>query len=340
MKRLRVAQIGCSETTHARQIFQSLLAQTEHFEVVAVADVDFHRKPRYECFNAVPLRTAEEILNDDTLDAIFVECDEVLATRYALAVAEKGLPLFMDKPGSPSDEDFDKLMDLLEEKQLPFSIGYMYRTNPAILQAMEEIKNGKLGEIYSIEAQMNCQQTAPVREFFKKLPGGNLYYLGCHLIDLIYRIQGEPQEVLPLSTCVEPEKGFGEDFGMAVFRYSNGVSFAKTCAVEAGGYARRQLVIHGTRGSIEINPLEMYTGENHAIITAQSRRCYWDDPQNRGWDYDGIREETMPFNRYDTIVADFAAYVCGEKQNPYTYEYERKLHKLLLKACGVKGVKP
>jgi len=27
--------------------------------------------------------------------------------------------------------------------------------------------------------------------------------------------------------------------------------------------------------------------------------------------------------------------VRGEKENPYTYEYERKLHKLILKTCGM-----
>ncbi|MBQ8894829.1 MAG: Gfo/Idh/MocA family oxidoreductase [Clostridia bacterium] len=334
MKKLRVAQIGCSESTHARQIFSSLMRQTDLFEVVAIADVDHHRAERDERFNAVPLRSAEEILNDTTLDAVFIECDEVLATRYAIAAAERGFPIFMDKPGSPSDGDFDHLIDLIEEKRLPFAIGYMYRTNPAVLQLLEEIKSGKLGEIYSVEAQMSCLQKDFRREFFKTLPGGMLYYLGCHLIDLIYQIQGEPDEVLPLSCSIAPEKGFGEDFGMTVFQYPKGVSFARTCGAEVGGFTRRQLVVHGTKGSFEINPLEILA-END-FVSCKIRRCYADDPENHGWNYDGIREEFPAFNRYDATTANFAAYLRGEKQNPYTPDYERILHKLILKACGVK----
>lgn len=334
MKRLRVAQIGCSESTHARQIFSSLLRQNDIFEVVAFADVDYHRGERDGRYNAVPERTPEEILNDPTLDAIFIECDEVLATKYAIAAAEKGFPIFMDKPGSPDDADFDRLIDLIEEKNLPFSIGYMYRTNPAILQLLQEIKSGKLGEIYSVEAQMSCWQKDYRREFFKTLPAGMLYYLGCHLIDLIYQIQGEPLAVLPLSAKVEPEKDFGVDFGMAAFQYPHGVSFAKACGVEVGGFTRRQLVVHGTKGTFEINPLEILA-ENDCV-GCKMRRCYLEDPQNTGWSYDGIRKEFPLFNRYDATTANFAAYVRGEKQNPYTPEYERKLHKLILKACGVK----
>ena len=43
-----------------------------------------------------------------------------------------------------------------------------------------------------------------------------------------------------------------------------------------------------------------------------------------------------PYGRYDTMMISFAEYVRGEKQNPFTYEYERKLHKVILKACGEK----
>ena len=48
--------------------------------------------------------------------------------------------MHMDKPGSASDADFDRLMDLVEEKQLPFQTGYMYRYNPAVVQLMEDLR--------------------------------------------------------------------------------------------------------------------------------------------------------------------------------------------------------
>lgn len=100
--------------------------------------------------------------------------------------------MHMDKPGSASDADFDRLMDLVEEKQLPFQTGYMYRYNPAVVQVMEDYRAGRLGEIYSVEAQMNCLHTVEKRNWLGNYPGGMLYFLGCHLIDLIYAIQGEP----------------------------------------------------------------------------------------------------------------------------------------------------
>lgn len=34
------------------------------------------------------------------------------------------------------------------------------------------------------------------------------------------------------------------------------------------------------------------------------------------------------------MMEDFAKYIRGEKENPYTLEYEARLHRILLAACG------
>lgn len=43
---------------------------------------------------------------------------------------------------------------------------------------------------------------------------------------------------------------------MVVFRYRNGISFAKSTAVEYGGFERRQLVVCGSKGTVELKPFE------------------------------------------------------------------------------------
>lgn len=48
-----------------------------------------------------------------------------------------------------------------------------------------------------------------------------------------------------------------KDYGFCVLRYKNGLSFVKTCAAEINGAARRSLIISGTEGSFEIQPIEL-----------------------------------------------------------------------------------
>ena len=110
--------------------------------------------------------------------------------------------------------------------------------------------------------------------------------------------------------------------------------FVKSTAVEPGCFERRQLVVCGTKGTVEINPLEWLDLECHSIIQALStsvREAYDND-----WNKMGEYHTTPVFGRYDAMFRAFADYINKEKENPYGYEYERKLHKLILKACGNK----
>ena len=155
-----------------------------------------------------------------------------------------------------------------------------------------------------------------------------MFYLGCHLIDLIYNIQGEPDEVIPLNVSSGFDGVSADDIGMVVLRYEGGVSFAKTTAVERGGFLRRQLVICGEKGTIELKPLEAYTDDKLYTIMNEAYDPSWHKP----W----TTSQSTPCDRYDAMMRNFAEMIRG-KENPYSYDYELNLYKLLQRACGKKG---
>ncbi len=339
MTKIKIAQIGTGHD-HAPAAIITLKRRTDIFELVGFAIVPEdsfnnesmqyeHNKRFYE---GVPQMTVEEILNYPDLDAVCIETEDRALTKYALMAAEKGLHIQMDKPGGISDEEFDKLIDTVSEKQVVFHTGYMYRYNPAVLKLMEDIKNGKLGDIISVEAQMNCIHPLEKRDWLKDYPGGMLYFLGCHMIDLVYSIMGEPLEVIPLSCSSGLGGTEAKDFGMAVFKYKNGVSLAKSTAIEMGGFERRQLVVVGTKGTVTLCPFEWAVKGRSDVFAPQVttvKECY-----SENWHIKGEVHDSEVHGRYDAMFNVFAEYVNGVKQNLYTYEYERKLHKLVLKACG------
>lgn len=333
MRKVKIAQIGTSETTHASQVYKSLLEQNDIFDVIGFADVDKHTVSRNKIFETGKEYRVEDILKMDGIDAVAVECDEVLQTQYASVCIERGLPIHLEKPGSEPQDDFALMLKNAEKKSIPVHMGYMYRYNPAVQYVLGAIHAGKLGEIYCVEAHMDCIHTAEMRKWLRNFKGGMMFYLGCHLVDLIYQIQGEPQEIIPMNMGVDPENIGSNDFGMATFRYKNGMSFAKTCAVEAGGYLRRQLVVCGTKGTIELKPLERPSvGE---LLTTDMNECYLDEKGYMAWGKTGTFTTFKPYNRYDAMMRSFAEIVQGEKKNPWGYDYELRLHALLRKACGL-----
>lgn len=339
MKKIKIAQIGAGHD-HATAAFMTLKNLSDIYEIVgyAVVDEDCENLERlsYEgnkqVYDDAKRMSVEEILNYPDLDAVCVETEDRALTKYALMAAKKGLNIYMDKPGGINQAEFDELIDTAKEKNIVFQTGYMYRFNPEVLKLKEKIKNGELGEIYAIEAQMNCIHQPDKRDWLKNYPGGMLYYLGCHLIDLVYDILGEPDEVIPLSMPIGTDGVVGEDFGMAVFKYKNGVSFVKSTAVETGGFERRQFVVCGTRKTIELKPFE-WLDENYKGNLVQPQRTKVRIAESENWNTEATCYVSELFGRYDAMYRAFADYVNGKKENPFGYEYERNLHKLILKAC-------
>ena len=328
MKRIRIAQIGTSDYSHGSDIWNTLTKYKDLFEVVGYALPENEREKfphRMNAFEGYKEMTVEEILSDPTIEAVTVETEEIYLTKYALMVARAGKHLHMEKPGGKSLSDFETLISLLKEKNLAFSVGYMYRFNPIISDAVEKALRGDLGKIFSVEAQMNCKHPPEMREWLKTFPGGMLFFLGCHLIDLIYRIQGEPKKVLPLSTSTNIDGISSDDFGMVVYQYENGVSFAKTCDNERGGFSRRQLVISGEKGTIEIRPLETYCD---GVLYTVGGECTSEE-----WLAEAEMKRSAPFDRYQAMMRHFAEVVRG-KENIYGYDYELGLYKLILRSCG------
>ncbi|MBE6596836.1 MAG: Gfo/Idh/MocA family oxidoreductase [Ruminococcaceae bacterium] len=329
MKKIKVAQIGTSENSHGNSIWKSMLKQPDIFEVVGYAFPENEREKfpkQMERFEGYREMTVEEILNDPEIEAVAVETEEIYITKYALMVAKAGKHLHMEKPGGTDIADFRELINILKEKKLAFSTGYMYRFNPKINEAFEKVRRGDLGRIYSVEAHMSCNHTLETRKWLENFPAGMLFFLGCHLIDLIYRIQGEPEEIIPLSCSTGIDGIKTDDFGMVVYKYPNGVSFAKTCDEECGGFLRRQLVICGEKGTIEIKPLEVSADGGQYTVMNEIYDTSWHKP----WDTD--RSEV--YSRYDDMMRNFAEIVRG-KENPYTYDYELGLYELLLRSCGM-----
>ena len=333
MKKIKIAQIGTSLNSHGQSIFESLKKQSDIFDVVGYALPENEREKfpeRMGVFEGSREMTVDEILNDAQIDAVAVETEEIYLVKYAIMAAQHKKHIHMEKPGGTDLAEFEKLVSLVKENNLIFHIGYMYRYNPFLFELIEQVKRGELGEIISVEAQMNCHHPVELRNWLKTFKGGMMFFLGCHLIDLILKIQGTPQRIISLNKC-SGLNSEGEDFGMALFEYKNGVSFAKTTAIELGGFARRQIVVTGSKKTVEIKPLEMYSNPEGSSTLYTDKTEYI----KPGWLEYGNKSRSEIFERYDTMMASFAKMIIGEMENTNTPDYELELYKTVLKCCGI-----
>lgn len=330
MRKIKIAQIGINQNSHSNEIFASLKKQSDIFEIAGyvLPENERERLPeKVKILEEFKELTLDEVLNNPEIEAVTIETDEIYLTKYALVAAEAGKHIHMEKPGGVELDGFKRLISVMKKTGKVFHTGYMYRYNPYVKEIMQRVKSGELGEIISVEAQMNCIHPQSTRQWLENFSGGMMFFLGCHLIDLILQIKGQPERIIPLNKCTG-QGVTSNDFGMAVFEYKNGISFAKTNATEIGGFARRQLVVTGTKATVELKPFEMYD-KDWKMYTGKTEYTSTD------WYNMGESVKSDSFDRYDSMMRSFAQYVTGEKKNPYTLDYELELYETILKCCGV-----
>lgn len=327
--RLRVGQIGIGHN-HAEMKMVTAKLLPELFEIVGVAEEDEAWResrgglPGYE---GIPFMSEDELFAQKP-DIIFVETDVWKLVEKAQKCVERGISIHMDKPAGEDMAAYEKMLDTAKRTGATVQLGYMYRYNPGIEHIIRQIKAGKFGRIYNIDAQMSTCHSDDYRRWLSNFACGSMFIFGSHLIDLAVMIMGEPREVVPLSVSSGKNGINTMDNGLAVLRYEGANVTIRTSSVEVNGWGRRQFVVCGEKGTIELKPLE---------VNLHGEECYLEDKPNAYRNCFRPIEFCEPDDkyRYYNQLRDLAAIVKGEAENRFGYEYEKSVHRTVLRACGL-----
>lgn len=327
MKKIKVAHFGIA---HDHSIFamEVLRKYPEIFEIVGICEPD--EKTRAELggqsvYKNLHWMTEEELLNCEDLDAVLCEGHELRSVSDAQKCIDHGFHVHLDKPGGTDLESFRMLLDSAARKNLTIHMGYMYRWNPAMKYVRDAVKNGELGTITGIDASFSIQYQKEKKLWLKQFPGGMMFFLGCHSLDMIMQLMGTPASVSCFNRSAMDEDDGALDSCLAVLDYPNGAAVIRSSGVEANGYYERTLKVVGTKGTIKVQPLETPT-----LV----RRSHIKDGIEHPWhDYSISVFPGYPNGRYDDMLLEFAAIVRGDIENPWSNEYELSVQKTLLEAC-------
>jgi len=328
MKKIKIGQIGIGHN-HGGAKMSAVRKFPELFEIVGYAEENERWiEKRGESYRDLTRMGVDELI--ERSDAVLVESDVWNLTAYAKRCVDAGKHIHMDKPASGTLEEWKYVLDTAKRKKLTVQLGYMYRYNPAVLKTLELVKNGSLGEIYSINAEMSTYHAVPYKKWLTNFNGGIMYILGSHLVDLIVYMLGEPDKVHTFMKHTKLDGVDFEDNNLAVLEYEKALARVYVSSVEVNGWGRRQLVVSGSRGTVDIMPIEntcrmTYSDTGIAVHPYQDHKTLVD-----------VRD-IPPNCRYDDMMQDFHAYIMGVKENPFTYEHDYCVQKVIDKIVGGVG---
>ncbi|NLX98560.1 MAG: Gfo/Idh/MocA family oxidoreductase [Rhodopirellula sp.] len=323
-QRIKVGQIGIGHN-HASAKMATFRKLTDHYEVVGVVEPDPEWRKRRgtdPAYRDLPWMTEEQLLNTKGLRAVAVETDVCDLAATAARCVDAGVHIHLDKPGGESLGPFKKVLDEAGRQGLAVQLGYMYRNNPAIQFCLRAIREGWLGKVFEVHAVMSREQPLAYRKWLSQFRGGTMYIFGGHLIDLVVAMMGKPQRITPYQRQTQPEVDL-YDNGLAVLEYPRATATIRTASLEVEGYQRRQFVVCGDEGTIEIRPLEPPVLR---LTLAKPRDSFTSGCQE-------VPLPPMP-GRYDEQLIELAAIIRGEIANPYPLEHELTVQEALLAASG------
>lgn len=324
---IKIGQVGIGHN-HGAAKMECIRKFPHVFEVVGYApESEAWREERggLPAYEGLPCMEIEALL--EKCDAVMVETEVPMLTSMAQRCIDAGKHIHLDKPGSGTLVEYAHLLDSAKNKGLTVQLAYMYRYNPAVKKCLEWKRDGSFGDITMVKAEMSTFHSEQYKRWMSGFPGGMMYILGSHMLDLVMLFLGEPQHTTSFFSHSGLDGIEYPDNTLAVLEYPRAIGRVFASAVEHNGWGNRQLVVSGTKGKAHIMPLE------------KSTRLFWSDADISPEAYANMKKEiTVPdpswYGRYDAMMLDFHDCVTGKKQNPFTYEYEYALQRTLLEICS------
>ncbi len=323
-KRIKVGQIGTAHA-HASGKMATLRKLREDYEVVGIVEPNPVRQKKLKnssVYRGLKWISEEQLLNTPGLQAVAVETDIPELVPTGMRCVSAGMHIHLDKPAGLSLNAFKKLLDEATRRRLTVQMGYMFRHNPAFKFCFQAVRQGWLGDVFEVHGVISKTINAQKRKQLEMYPG-SMFELGCHLIDAMVKVLGKPDKVTGFSRRTQPEQDNLADNQLAVFEYAESTATIRSALIEVAGQQRRQFVVCGDKGTVEIRPLEP-----PRLLFAPDRPL---KKYKKG--YHLINLPPMP-GRYDEQLIELARIIRGQKESEYPPEHDLAVQEAVLKASG------
>ena len=229
-------------------------------QIVAVAD----EQPQGRAAAATRLKVDRtyasyvQMLDDEKPDIIAI-CPRWVDqhAEIALAAAERGVHIFMEKPFCRSPEEADAIVRACEMRHVKLALAHPTGYSPMMTTLKKLIAEGAIGQVLELRARGKEDRRGG---------GEDLWVLGSHMLDLILALGYQPQwcfarvlqngEPVRKEHVVAGNEGLGPLAGdtiHATFGLADGITATFQSQRNAGGNPTRYaLQVYGSRGVLDL----------------------------------------------------------------------------------------
>lgn len=165
---------------------------------------DFASRHGVPNFHRNPL----DVIRDPDVEIVYISTPPGSHMEYALETIKAGKPVYIEKPMARTWEECRIINDLAKEKGIPVYVAYYRRSLEYFKKVKEVVDSGRLGKILYINMQQHFsareedynRAALPWRVIPEDSGGGYFHDMGCHALDILFFIFGDPLKVSGFKT--------------------------------------------------------------------------------------------------------------------------------------------
>lgn len=219
---------------------------------------------------------ADDLLNDPEVNAIYVATPPDSHAEYTLKAAAVGKPVYVEKPMARSPQECIAMIEACEKAKVPLYVAYYRRTLPNILKVKELIDNGVIGEIRTVD--INLQMAINNKDIAlntnennwrvnPKVAGGGYFYdLASHQLDALDFIFGPIVKANGFSEN-QSKSYIADDITVGIFKFKNGIIGKGLWAFNTSNTSESEITtIVGSKGQISFP----FWGDNQVTLELEN----------------------------------------------------------------------
>lgn len=235
--------------------------RAENAEVVAISSLSGRAEEVAEAFGIEKAYDSyHEILDDDTIDAVYIPLPNSLHKEWAIRAAYKNKHILVEKPIALSSTDVLEIKQACLDNNVILMEAFMYMLHPQHQRVKTLIEEGAIGEVKHFESTFTFYLTdrdSNIR-MEKDLGGGSLYDVGSYNIHAMrYILDDEPKSV---SSQAVIDDVTGIDLSnVSYYTFDSGVTATLTSSFDH--FHQNAYRVIGTEGIITVP--YAYRPDNH-----------------------------------------------------------------------------
>ena len=304
---MRIGVLGAANI--ARKVVIPSILHAEGVELAAIASestkaADFLAETTLQTADGVPLRDAvracsyEELLADQSVDAVYIPLPNHLHAPWSKRAADAGKHVLCEKPAARTRAEAEDAIEHCVAAGVVWMEAFMYRFHPQWQVVFERLRSGAIGELKLVRSVFTFTVKSPenVRRQLD-LGGGSLYDVGYYCVNASRWTMGREPAAVSASMVLGPE-GIDEEFaGLLDF---GGGCLAQIASSFTQPY-RHEVELLGTAGWIRV-PDAFVNGSEPLAIEVEHGAGTWE------------RIDVPGDDEYRLEVEDFAACVRAGRQ--------------------------